>query len=190
MNQNTSRITAALAGAGLLAAVTIGSGVGASKGAVLATAEIQNASGGVIGFAKFTEDGSGRVHVNVKVDGLTPGLHGIHIHRVGVCTSVAGPFLDSLSHFNPVSTATHGEHNVNVATTGYHAGDLPNLVVDADGRGVLNDETNGATVSATSQSLFDGDGSAIIIHVGPDDLVTNPTGNSGARIACGVIVPK
>ena len=90
MNQNTSRITAALAGAGLLAAVTIGSGVGASKGAVLATAEIQNASGGVIGFAKFTEDGSGRVHVNVKVDGLTPGLHGIHIHRVGVCTSVAG----------------------------------------------------------------------------------------------------
>ncbi len=112
MNQNTSRIAAALAAAGLLAAVAIGSGVGASKGAVLATAEIQNTSGIVIGFAKFTEDGSGRVHVNVKVDGLSEGLHGIHIHSAGTCTLGTTPtFSSAAGHFDPLATAIHGEHN-------------------------------------------------------------------------------
>jgi superoxide dismutase, Cu-Zn family len=194
MNKHTSRTAAALAAAGLLAAVAIGSGVGASKGAVLATAEIQNASGGVIGFAKFTEDGSGRVHVNVKVDGLPVGLHGIHIHAAGFCTSETGQFSGASSHFDPLTTAIHGEHNPlasdGVAPDGYHGGDLPNLVVDADGRGVLNGETNGATLTVGLQSLLDNNGSAIVIHAAPDDLTTNPIGGSGARIACGVIIPK
>ena len=194
MNTNTSRIAAALAAVGLLAAVAIGSGVGASKGAVLATAEIQNASG-VIGFAKFIEDGSGRVHVKVKVDGLSPGLHGIHIHSVGTCTlGTTPPFSSAGGHFDPLTTAIHGEHNPlasdGVAPDGYHAGDLPNLVVDADGRGVLNGETNGATLSVGVQSLLDTNGSAIVIHALPDDLTNNPIGGSGTRIACGVIVPK
>ncbi len=195
MNQNTSRIAAALAAAGLLAAVAIGSGVGATNGAVLATAAIQNASGGVIGFAKFTEDGSGRVHVNVKVDGLSEGLHGIHIHGVGTCTLATTPtFSSAAGHFDPMTTSIHGEHNPlasdGFAPDGYHAGDLPNLVVDADGRGVLNGETNGATLTVGLQSLLDTDGSAIVIHAAPDDLISNPIGGSGARIACGVIILK
>lgn len=202
MNTNTSRIAAALAAAGLLAAVAIGSGVGASKGAVLATAEIVQATGTapnlvatVIGFAKFTEDGSGRVHVNVKVDGLSPGLHGIHIHSAGTCAlGTTVPFSSAGGHFDPMTTAIHGEHNPlasdGFAPDGYHAGDLPNLVVDADGRGVLNGETNGATLSVGGQSLLDTNGSAIVIHALPDDLTNNPIGGSGPRIACGVIVPK
>ncbi len=190
MNQNTSRIAAVIAGAGLLTTIAIGSGVGASGGAVHAKAEIRSTSGAVIGFAKFTEDGTGRVHVNVKVDGLSEGLHGIHIHTVGNCASAPGPHSAAGGHFDPHATVTHGQNNINAATNGYHAGDLPNLVVDADGRGVLNGETNGATLTIGLDSLLDANGSAIVIHAAQDDLMTNPIGGSGARIACGVIVAK
>ncbi len=149
----------------------------------------------MIGFAKFTEDGSGRVHVNVKVDGLSEGLHGIHIHSTGTCTlGTPVPFSSAGGHFDPLTTAIHGQHNPlasdGLTPDGYHAGDLPNLVVDADGRGVLNGETNGATLSVGVQSLLDTNGSAIVIHALPDDLTNNPIGGSGPRIACGVIVPK
>ena len=144
-------------------------------GADRARATIVDTGGAPIGFALLTEDGDGRVHVNVKVSGLEPGLHGIHVHAVGSC---GANFAAAGGHHNPL-TQPHGSH----------AGDLPNLVVNADGRGRLNATITGFTLSASATGAFDGDGSSIIVHAAPDDFVTQPTGNSGGRVACGVIVP-
>lgn len=145
-------------------------------GAQHASAVLYNTSGDQIGFARFTEDATGRVHVNVKASGLTEGLHGIHIHAVGSCVGPA--FTSAGGHFNPTGHQ-HGLEN----PSGPHAGDLPNLVVNTAGMGHLNTTTDLTTLSA----LFDADGSALVIHAGPDDQVSNPAGNSGARVACGVI---
>lgn len=145
----------------------------AQPGALHARAVIIDASGNSIGVAKFVEDRSGTLHVNVKIEGLPAGLHGIHIHNNGACTP---DFAAAGSHHNPTG-ATHG----------HHSGDLPNLTVNAEGRGRLNATTDNATLSAGSRSVFDANGSAIVIHASQDDYQTDPTGNSGARIACGVI---
>lgn len=142
-------------------------------GAQHASATLRNAAGYVVGSAKFTEDGSGTLHVNVKVDGLVSGQHGIHIHTTGQCNPT---FAAAGSHHNPLGVG-HGSH----------AGDLPNLDVNVAGRGTLNSRTDHATLSAGPLSVFDANGSALVIHADPDDLVTDPTGNSGARIACGVM---
>jgi Cu-Zn family superoxide dismutase len=122
--------------------------------------------------------------VDVKVDGLSSGLHGIHIHAVGSCTGPA--FASAGGHYNPLGHQ-HGLENPN----GPHAGDLPNLVVDSNGHGRLHAKTDRVTLSPGIATLFDGDGSALIIHANPDDQVTDVgNGGSGARIACGVIVAR
>ena len=109
----------------------------------------------------------------MKVDGLTPGQHGIHIHNTGQCSPT---FAAAGAHHNPT-----GEFH------GSHGGDLPNLDVNIAGRGSLNATIDHATLSAGLLGVFDANGTALIIHADPDDLITDPTGNSGARIACGVI---
>ena len=169
---------------GLAAAtLTIGTSAVAAGGATRASASIIDANDATIGFATFTEDGTGRVHVNVHVEGLAPGLHGAHLHSVGLC---AGPsFASAGGHHNPLG-AQHGLEN----PLGAHAGDLENLIVNEQGRGHLDVTTELARLTAGPTSLFDGDGSAIVIHAAEDDQVTNPTGNSGARVACGVIVAE
>jgi Cu-Zn family superoxide dismutase len=140
-----------------------------------------DASGSEIGFVHLTQDGRGIVHVNVQVEGLSTGLHGIHLHAVGSC--VAPSFASAGGHYNPLGHE-HGLENPN----GPHAGDLPNLVVDETGHGRLQAKTDRVTLSAGSTTLLDGDGSAFIIHANPDDQVTNiGNGGSGARIACAVI---
>jgi superoxide dismutase, Cu-Zn family len=165
----------------LCAAVAIATGVTAPAhatfvaGADLAEATIVDTGGTPIGFAVLTEDGPGRVHVNVKVSGLEPGLHGIHVHGVGSC---GANFAAAGGHHNPLAQPHGG-----------HAGDLPNLIVNADGQGRLNATVTGFTLSASATGAFDVDGSSIIVHAAPDDFVTQPTGNSGGRVACGVIVP-
>jgi Cu-Zn family superoxide dismutase len=143
-----------------------------------------DASGQDIGWVRLVEDGAGIVHVNVHVAGLTPGLHGIHIHAIGACTPT---FAAAGGHYNPLGHE-HGLDNPN----GAHAGDLPNLIVNADGVGHLDATTGGVTISAGPTTLFDSTagavGSAFIIHANEDDQVTNATnGNSGARVACAVI---
>jgi Cu-Zn family superoxide dismutase len=121
--------------------------------------------------------------VNVHVDGLAPGLHGIHIHAVGACSPA---FTAAGGHYNPL-VHQHGLEN----PSGPHAGDLPNLVVNGAGIGHLDAVTDRVTLSPGPATLFDTTalvvGSAFIIHAGPDDQLTDPTGGSGGRIACAVI---
>jgi Cu-Zn family superoxide dismutase len=154
----------------------------AASGATHAGASIVDGSGAIIGRARLTEDATGRLHLNVHVDGLAPGLHGIHLHAIGQCVGPA--FTSAGGHHNPLG-AQHGLDNPD----GAHAGDLPNLIVNDQGQGHLDATSDRATLSSGPVSLFDADGSALVIHAAEDDQVTNPTGNSGARVACGAIVP-
>lgn len=146
----------------------------AEGGPTTATAQIRTADGTEVGTATASEiDGALRVTVNGV--GMPPGERGFHIHQVGACD---GPdFQTAGGHWNPTN-AQHGTQN----PAGPHAGDMPNLNVAADG-------TATATFTLPAGSfagLMDGDGSAIVVHDGPDDMRTDPAGDSGARIACGI----
>jgi Cu-Zn family superoxide dismutase len=147
-----------------------------------AQAELRNAAGQVVATAAFTQVG-GALRVLVEAQGLPPGVKGVHIHAVGKCDPP--DFTSAGSHFNPAGKQ-HGALN----PQGPHAGDLPNLDVGADGRGRLESTTEMVTLRSAPNSVFDADGSALVIHAAADDFKTDPTGNSGARIACGVIVKK
>ncbi len=165
--------------AGTLAATVAAAGPEARH----AEASFVDSSGSPIGFAKLTEDATGVVHVNIKVSGLAAGLHGIHIHAVASC---AAAFAAAGAHYNPQG----GDHGLD-SPTGPHAGDLPNLAVNGAGQGHLNATTDRVTLTDGPATLFDADGSAIVIHANPDDQVTNVgNGGSGGRIACGIIVPS
>jgi Cu-Zn family superoxide dismutase len=146
-----------------------------------AAAPLRNAEGQVLGMAIFTQEAQG-VRISVTVKGLSPGEHGIHIHSVGKCEPP--DFLSAGPHFNPTNKK-HGLTN----PEGPHAGDLPNLVVGEDGSAVYEHITDRVTLTPGELSLFDEDGSALVIHAGPDDQMTDPAGNSGARVLCGVITP-
>lgn len=161
-----------------IAALTVSAALAA--GTVHASARLVDADGDPVGWARFVEDATGTVHVNVKVEGMSPGLHGIHLHAIGRCIGPA--FTSAGGHHNPLG-AQHGLAN----PLGAHAGDLPNLEVNIEGRGRLDATTDRASLSLGPRSVFDTDGSAIVIHAGVDDQQTDPTGNSGARVACGVI---
>jgi Cu-Zn family superoxide dismutase len=147
-----------------------------------ATAELLDAQGNVVGSAQFTEGtGGGGVVVTVQAQSLTPGEHGIHLHETGACE---GPAFESAGgHINPTG-AQHGLEN----PQGPHAGDLPGLSVGADGTASYQATNTLVTLSGGGAgSLLDADGSALVIHAAADDQVTDPTGNSGDRVACGVI---
>jgi len=146
-----------------------------------AHADIVNAQGTTIGQAKFKSTADG-VAISVKVSQLPAGEHGIHIHNVGKCDGPA--FTTAGGHFNPTS-AHHGIHNA--ATPNPHIGDLPNLTVGDNGKGKLTFVAKGATLTDGPNSLFHDGGTALVIHAKPDDLASDPSGNSGDRIACGII---
>jgi Cu-Zn family superoxide dismutase len=146
-----------------------------------ARAEIVNAQGAKIGSAKITLTSDG-VKIAVKVSQLTPGEHGIHIHTVGKCEGPA--FTSAGGHFNPTN-AHHGVHNAQEPHP--HLGDLMNLVVDTNGKANASFITNGVTLGDGANPLFHEGGTALVIHAKADDLMSDPSGNSGDRIACGVI---
>ena len=144
------------------------------------SAVLMNAAGQTVGTAQLSETAAG-VRVTVSARGLPAGVHGIHIHAVGTCTPP--DFTSAGGHFNPTG-AQHGLRN----PAGAHAGDLPNMTVAANGTANYATTAARVTLGAGAASLFDADGSALVIHADPDDEMTDPTGNSGGRIACGVIV--
>jgi superoxide dismutase, Cu-Zn family len=144
-----------------------------------ARATLQDAQGKEVGTATFTE-ADGGVKLAVEVQGLPPGQHGIHVHGVGKCE--APEFKSAGPHFNP-SHKQHGLEN----PAGHHAGDMANLTVGPDGTGKLTATLSGATLGAGPGSLLGAEGTALVVHAGPDDEKTDPAGNSGARIACGVV---
>ena len=142
-----------------------------------AHAVLHDAAGAEIGQATATTVAGG-VRFTADVHGLPAGTHGIHVHTVGLCD--APGFTTAGGHWNPTGMK-HGSMN----PQGPHEGDLPNLIVGNDGRGTVATVVPGATIA----TLMDADGASIVVHVGPDDLMTDPSGNSGGRIACGVFSP-
>lgn len=154
-------------------------GLPAVAQAQAARAELRDAQGTVVGTATLTEVPGG-VKIAVAVTGLKPGDHGFHIHAVGKCEPPA--FTSAGGHYNPGSKK-HGRLN----PEGAHAGDLGNLTVGAGGAGALETTVAGVTLTDGAGSLFQPAGTALVIHADPDDEKTDPTGNSGARVACGVI---
>lgn len=147
-----------------------------------ATAQLKDASGKIVGTATFKEKKDG-VEVKVDVAGLTPGKHGIHLHEKGKCDPPG--FKSAGDHFNPTQKH-HGAEN----PKGKHAGDLPNLDVKGDGTAKMTATAEGATLGEGAASLLKDGGTALIIHEGPDDEKSDPAGQSGDRIACGVVTSK
>ena len=145
-----------------------------------ASADLKMPDGKSAGTATFTPE-SGGVRLKVQAAGLPPGDHGIHVHAVGKCD--APDFMTAGGHFNPGSKQ-HGLNN----PQGAHAGDMPNLKVGPDGTGTFDFLLKDVSTAAGAGSLFGPDGTALVIHAGPDDEMTDPTGNSGGRIACGLIM--
>jgi superoxide dismutase, Cu-Zn family len=146
-----------------------------------AHADIMDAKGAKVGAAKMKAVKDG-VQISVKVMGLPAGDHGIHIHTVGKCEGPA--FTTAGGHFNPTS-AHHGMNNT--MDPHPHLGDLPNLKVTADGKGSATIIAKGVTLGDGANSLFHDGGTSLVIHEKADDYMTDPSGNSGSRIACGVI---
>ena len=144
-----------------------------------ATAALQPTKGSkAFGEATFEQVGD-KVRVIVFAQGLKPGAeHGFHIHEAGDCSS--GDGMSAKGHFNP-----HGKPHGNPASAERHAGDLPALKAGKDGRAKI--DVDGRTRSPSRQGPGNIVGRGLIIHADPDDYKTQPTGNAGARIACGVI---
>ncbi|HET8569071.1 MAG TPA: superoxide dismutase family protein [Candidatus Limnocylindria bacterium] len=186
------RIVALSAAALLAAACATGPGNGRSAAtprtdayleapsAVRANASIVDGAGKTVGLASFAEERQ-QVRIDVNVFGLKEGEHGIHIHATGKCEGPA--FTSAGGHFNPAGKV-HGLRSTN----GPHAGDLGNLKVGSDGKATQTFFTPHLSLTpAASNSVLVGGGLSVVIHANADDDRTDPSGNSGDRVACGVI---
>ena len=145
-----------------------------------AVAHLADSAGRVVGNAVFLQDG-GSVRILLDVFGVAPGSKAVHIHEVGEC---AAPSFESAgAHFNP-DKKQHGTGS----PRGPHAGDLPNVFVEATGKGHLEFTAKRVTLKKGAHSLLDGKGAALVLHADADDMRTDPDGDSKGRVACGVIV--
>ena len=138
------------------------------------------ANGLPAGTARLMNDGS-TVSLAIAVAAMAPGEHGFHLHTTGRCTPT--DFTSAGGHLNPGGN-THGK----LSPGGSHLGDLPNLVVSASRTGSAEIVIPG-NPETVMRAIFDDDGTALVVHAGPDDYRTDPAGDAGARIACGVLEP-
>ena len=146
-----------------------------------ATATLVNAAGVEVGRATIVPTVRGTaVLINATLTKLPPGTHAIHVHAVGKCDPP--DFTSAGGHFNPTGKQ-HGKDN----PSGAHAGDLPNFEANAQGEATISYAVPGLTLGDGPDSLFHPGGTALVIHAAADDYKTDPAGNAGARIACGVI---
>lgn len=167
-------------------ALSVVSSPGQAQEAERAIAILRDSDGNVVGNAVLTETPDGvRVQAQITnldaaVTGDERGQHGFHIHEVGQCTPP--DFTSAGSHFNP----TGADHGL-LDPDGPHAGDLINLWIEANGQGDYDVVTDLITLGEGERSIFDEDGSALVIHATADDYHTDSSGESGDRLACGVI---
>ncbi|MGV3511224.1 MAG: superoxide dismutase family protein [Novosphingobium sp.] len=150
----------------------------AEKTSTIAQATLTDTAGVSVGSVRIEQSGTA-LSLLADVRGLSSGQHGIHLHTTGKCE--APSFTSAGGHLNPTAHQ-HGSMN----PAGPHLGDLPNITVAADGTGSVRVPMTGSA-AAVLTNLFDADGTAIVVHAGPDDYKTDPSGNSGGRIACGVL---
>ena len=145
-----------------------------------ATAVLMDQSGATLGTLTLTDEAGG-VHITGELTGVPNGEHGFHLHETGTCDP-ATKFESAGGHFNPTAMK-HGMDN----PEGPHAGDLMNVTADDNGMATVDVTDAGVTLAAGDASLNDADGAAIVLHAEQDDYKTDPSGNSGDRIACGVL---
>jgi Cu-Zn family superoxide dismutase len=148
-----------------------------------ASAALHDASGKEVGTIALRATADEGVWLNVSLEGVPAGTHGFHIHETGKCE---GDFKSAGGHFAP-----EGHKHGVLVKGGPHAGDMPNIHVPSDGR--LNMEIFVPEVSlqkGDDDTLFDADGSAFVVHAGVDDYKSQPSGDAGDRIACGVVTNK
>jgi Cu-Zn family superoxide dismutase len=143
-----------------------------------ARAELRDANGQSVGTAALTQTPHG-VLVVAQLSNVPPGTHAFHIHAVGQCTP---PFTSAGPHFNP-SGRQHGIEN----PEGMHGGDLPNVVIPESGSARVEIFAKDVTLTQGATAILDSDGAALVLHASADDYKSDPAGNAGARIACGVI---
>lgn len=177
MNRTAHLATAALATALSACAISMGPPTTAANDLPV---ELYDVGGTRVGTATLTADSTG-LTIALEVAGLAPGVHAVHIHEHGLCERPdflsAGAHLDDGRH-------QHGRHN----PAGPHLGDLDAITVGPDGRGAARLRFTPSHGRFQPKVIFGGDGTALIIHAGPDDGRTDPSGNSGARIVCGIMI--
>jgi Cu-Zn family superoxide dismutase len=173
-----AKLLATAGAAALLAAIV---SIPAASAAEMANTQLKDSSGKAVGDVDLVQTPAG-VLIKLQIKGLSPGEHAFHVHAVGKCEA---PFESAGPHFNP------GNHKHGMMAGEGHAGDMPNLHVPQSGE--LSVEVVNFAISLDKgkpNSVFDNDGSALVVHAKADDYKSDPAGNAGDRIACGVIQPS
>jgi Cu-Zn family superoxide dismutase len=142
---------------------------------------LKDAAGKDVGMAMISAAKGGGVSIDIDFKGLPPGEHALHFHAAAICEAPA--FTTATGHFNP-AMKKHGMDN----PEGPHAGDMANFTVKADGTAKATIVNKNVTMGTDANSVFANGGTALMIHAAADDMKSDPAGNAGARIACGVVV--